>query len=554
MSKDNGLSKNGTRHILQDLLCSTVRLQRTNFLPPTQYDHRFSVKIEGDISSPELRSCSICSESINLRPLALQEMEVLAKFVLSQEQISLILQTDDHPPILCCKICSSVILSLAKLSTQIENITISLRAVISSRNGLFHKLRNESKISATDNNSPAEQIPQNDDDDQQLTGWIEVEEEFSVKVEPITDNIDDKTGDPTPDPLYEPDTSESEDGDSDSDPVIANSDVKPESKFACKICLPNVTFSRGDHYRRYVENKNIHPDISDSSFARVQARLASKKFACDECDKRFTYLENLLRHMRNKNIHPDISDAEIAAVAKKNFTNCEPFAKPELKFECKICQPNVTFLRYHNYKGHMTDKKIHPPAAIKRAKRLKKKPYPCPKSTKRFTSCYNLNRHKQTFHDLAPFQRKCTLCPEVFNRFFLFERHMRKCHDVPVEASSSKEERHSCAICPNIFSSSSNKTRHVELAHFPDKTSCPYGCETKIVSEAAWVKHLEGCDSPKTSKESEITCRFCPAVFRDILLEIEHRLRVHPKQTCTCSICKARFTRQSILNDHRCPG
>ncbi|XP_035700793.1 uncharacterized protein LOC118433207 [Folsomia candida] len=175
MSKNDGFSKNGTRHILQDLLSSTVRLQRTDFIPVSQTRHEHNaipVKIEGDNSSPELRStCSICSESTNLSPLALQEMEILAKFVLSQEQISLILKTEDHPPIFCCKICSSVILSLAKLTTKIENITISLRAVISSRNGLFNKLRNQSKISEVCHQIAAksECHKVSNDDDQQLT-------------------------------------------------------------------------------------------------------------------------------------------------------------------------------------------------------------------------------------------------------------------------------------------------------------------------------------------------------------------------------------------------
>lgn len=142
MTKNDGVSnstKNGTGHILRDLLSCTVLLNRTNFIPP-HHDHNLPQKIEENNSSPESGSCSICSESINLSPLAVQEMEILAKFVLNQEQISLIFQTDHHPAIFCCKICSSAILSLAKLSKTIENVTISLRAVISGGNGVLNKL------------------------------------------------------------------------------------------------------------------------------------------------------------------------------------------------------------------------------------------------------------------------------------------------------------------------------------------------------------------------------------------------------------------------------
>ncbi|OXA39956.1 hypothetical protein Fcan01_25388 [Folsomia candida] len=151
MSKDYGFSnftKKYTRPIWKHLPSSTVRLNGSNFVPATypRHDDNFPLKIEGDNSSPELsRSscCSICPASTNLRPLALQEVEILAKFVLNQEQISLILQTDHHPPILCCKICSSAIHSLAKLSTQIENIAVFLRASISIGDGLFNKGRNQ---------------------------------------------------------------------------------------------------------------------------------------------------------------------------------------------------------------------------------------------------------------------------------------------------------------------------------------------------------------------------------------------------------------------------
>ncbi|OXA41375.1 Zinc finger and BTB domain-containing protein 38 [Folsomia candida] len=336
-------TKNRTGHILQDLLSSTVRLTRLNSIPPKERP----LKIKENNSSPELIQsfCSICSEWTNLSPLAVQEIEILAKFVLNQEQISLILQSDDHPPsILCCKICSSAILSLAKLSTRIENITISLRAVISSRNGLFN---NESKIgelsyeTAADTGCPVDKNSNNDhdDDEQQLTGYID-EEEFLVKVEPTSDDDedDDDRYKSLSDPLYDPDRPQTPDDDT-SD--LAKSEVKPPPKFVCHVC--RLKFSKNQSL--FFHMRNIHPDD-------VQARFRPKKYACKLCNMKFALIPNIRRHLRNKKKHPNLSDADISVLESEIDT--------EPKFVCEVCQPNVAFAENEDFVRHLRDKKIHP--------------------------------------------------------------------------------------------------------------------------------------------------------------------------------------------------
>ncbi|OXA38866.1 uncharacterized protein LOC110861613 [Folsomia candida] len=296
-----------------------------------------------------MSSCSICSESTNLSPLALQEMEILTKFVLSQEQIALILQTENPPPILCCQICSSTILSLAE--TQIENIASSLRAVISSRNGLFNKVRNESKISelphlvAADNDSPADKISKNDDD-QHLSECLEEEgEEIIVKVEPTYyyDDDDEVMSDPLNMPQNDDDNNSHH---------VANSGVKIPPNLVCTICQPNVTFTRYDVFMSRLRSNKIHPHLSEADIA------ALKKFVCKECGVMFTLNKGLLRHMR---IHPDISAAEISAMRMRNRPINSKFGVgAPSKYVCKICQPSVTFHRSDTYKRHMRNKNIHP--------------------------------------------------------------------------------------------------------------------------------------------------------------------------------------------------
>ncbi|XP_035713111.1 zinc finger protein 382 isoform X2 [Folsomia candida] len=121
-------------------------------------------------------------------------------------------------------------------------------------------------------------------------------------------------------------------------------------------------------------------------------------------------------------------------------------------------------------------------------------------------------------------------------------------------AASKGTERKpcSCPTCGKTFATSANQQRHVELIHFPDKTSCPYGCETQIDSEADWVTHLEGCDSPKMRTESQSVCPYCPRVFRNVFLKMEHRLRIHPANTYSCSTCGRIFTRKAVLDHHLC--
>ncbi|XP_035716669.1 PR domain zinc finger protein 5-like [Folsomia candida] len=545
MSREDVLlkhQKNRTGHILQDLISSTVLLHRSNFDPPTEKDHNFPPKMEEDNSSPELLTsfCSICTESgTNLRPLAVQEMEILAKFVLNQEQVSLIFQTESHPPILCCKICYSAILSLAKLSTQIENITSSLRAVISSRNGLFNKGRNEpAKISELSLEIPAniDQIS-NNDDDQQLTGCLEEEEEFVIKVEPIYDDEDDDRDEITSDPLN---LSENEDD----EPNFANSEVDAESKLVCKICRPNVTFTRADAYKRHMINKKKHPDISDADI------LTTGRHVCKKCGVKFARKERLLRHMSNH------SDADMGA--NKDVTNSESDVEVELSYKCKMCQPKAIFHRLDTFKRHLKNKNIHPDlseadvaaAAKEQFANVKQNEFPCPKCDKSFTSEWTLTRHNRFLHGAVPFKRKCT--PQVSTS--LLQNQIRKHRKVVIPRSKTKAPRHSCDICGKNFATWGNMNRHVELLHFPDKTSCPYGCDAKFGSEADWLTHLEGCYSPKMSAESECPCKSCPAVFRNILLQMDHDLRVHAQNMYRCSICEQRFTRQSVLYDHRCTG
>ncbi|XP_035716617.1 zinc finger protein 563-like [Folsomia candida] len=227
-------------------------------------------------------------------------------------------------------------------------------------------------------------------------------------------------------------------------------------------------------------------------------------------------------------------------------------------FACEICQPIATFSNSTNYKRHMMNKNIHPDVSdADVANRTEgvvhfqptHKKFPCSQCPRSFFSSLGARRHERLAHEWVPVQQQCPLCSKILPNANVLQRHMRKRH---VSSGSLKKESNSCEMCAKTFVTPTIKNRHVEAVHFRDKTSCPYGCETEIGSEAEWVTHLEGCESPKMSAELERICQYCPAMFRNNLLQMEHRLRVHPETTYACAICERRFTFKMLVNNHRC--
>ncbi|XP_035712997.1 zinc finger protein 574-like [Folsomia candida] len=190
---------------------------------------------------------------------------------------------------------------------------------------------------------------------------------------------------------------------------------------------------------------------------------------------------------------------------------------PREKIPCKIC--GIKLSRKDIFHRHMRTihRDISPgdiAAASKGTDRLVPPQFPCPQCDQSFTLLWNLRRHMRSVHEiLVPFQRKCPNGPQLCPSLNVMQKHMAQCHDVPVP---TKEDLSSCAICAKIFASQANQRRHVELFHFLDKTSCPYGCDVKIDSEADWVSHLERCDSPKMIKKSKILINLCNVGLHDL--------------------------------------
>ncbi|XP_021963562.1 zinc finger protein 813 [Folsomia candida] len=474
---------------------------RSNFVPRQENHVPREIDDGNKKSSPEFppSCCSICSGSSNLSRLALQEMELLVKFVLTREQVSLIFQTGEYPQIFCCKICSSAILSLAKLSKTIENVTISLRAVISGGNGVLNKLGKGYKISELANGDGAILLK---NEDQQLAGCRK-RGQFTVKVEPLEEDqmqieIPEISENKAEIPDEIPEISEIQDemdAATSSEPV-----VDPESKFGLKMSQPFVvTRSKG--------MRNVVPaEIWDESQNGINlvGGLPASKFSCKICANPFNRPSNLRRHMRNMHNQADDSATETSDDVKKRLVD-----RPEGEYSCPQCD-------------------------------------------KRFGSKTGLVGHSRSHKKMARCQGKCSLCRETFTDFMMLLAHRKERHGIPLGVGTKTFARPACDICSKTYSSSGSLYCHVERIHFRDKTSCPYGCGVEIGSEVEWVTHLEGCDSPKMTAQSASPCFHCDVPCRNMLLRVVHTLREHPDKTFYCSKCEGRFSKREVLVHHRC--
>ncbi|OXA43327.1 Protein suppressor of hairy wing [Folsomia candida] len=400
---------------------------RSNFVPRQENHVPREIDDGNKKSSPEFppSCCSICSGSSNLSRLALQEMELLVKFVLTREQVSLIFQTGEYPQIFCCKICSSAILSLAKLSKTIENVTISLRAVISGGNGVLNKLGKGYTLSELSDGDATLQK----NADQRLPG-CRPKGRFTVKMEPEEDEMQVE--------IPEIPENSCSDFDAGSESVFGH-----DSKFGAEICQPFIV----------TRSKKVvtagFRDVSEND-ANLLSGLEALKPVCKICAKTFYRLCNLRRHMRNKHNQVDHSTSEESS---------------------------------NDDKKRLADRS--------------EREYPCPQCDKRFGSKAALAGHSRSVHNKRTTRTGPKFSHETFANFNTLLKYRNHRHGITYRACATTFARSTCDICSKTYVSSITLRRHVELIHFPDKTSCPYGCRVEIGSEVEWVTHLEGCNSPK---------------------------------------------------------
>lgn len=131
--------------------------------------------------------------------------------------------------------------------------------------------------------------------------------------------------------------------------------------------------------------------------------------------------------------------------------------------------------------------------------RLVEKPVQCQKCPKQFINQSRLALHLE---DDCGKRFNCDICFKDFDVLLNLQRHRRRVHFGFKQKPAKKptrntEESFSCGICSISFTSKDKLVDHLELKHFPDQSSCPYGCTDKIENALEWKHHLEMCPSEK---------------------------------------------------------
>lgn len=128
------------------------------------------------------------------------------------------------------------------------------------------------------------------------------------------------------------------------------------------------------------------------------------------------------------------------------------------------------------------------------------KRFKCKHCGKKYADGPGMYRHITSFH--RGVRHNCEQCPKTFVSLGGLKTHKKVSHcngntSSKIGMQLSKKAKVSCDICFHSFANNNLLSGHVELKHFPNKTTCPYGCPGEFGHESEWATHLERCTSDK---------------------------------------------------------
>ncbi|XP_035708499.1 zinc finger protein 91 isoform X2 [Folsomia candida] len=302
-------------------------------------------------------------------------------------------------------------------------------------------------------------------------------------------------------------------------------DSEGKVSFVCGRCPEGQPFPNypklDDHRKENHPGQNIFSHVSTSL---GETEGMSLDFACTLCDKKYAANFQLTAHLASAHI-----DA----------------------FVCEICG-----VRFHSLSGFMSHQKTHVESQKLSNRRIppEDKSYPCKFCDKRFAQVGGRAKHVNSVHKGRRY--KCDVCKNTFATAQSLKHHKKYVHNfeneeqqtTKVHRKQPKSKTLKCDVCSKKFAHHVNLS-HIELAHFQDKSKCPYECSNlEFETENEWIQHLEGCTSEKITEASRCSCYYCGALFRHRFLLFSHHLQAH--KTFPCEICSKVFTKQQSLTIH----
>ncbi|XP_005189348.2 transcription factor grauzone isoform X1 [Musca domestica] len=213
--------------------------------------------------------------------------------------------------------------------------------------------------------------------------------------------------------------------------LISHMKMHKEKKFACDECDRKFVL-------KYMLDKHKLTHLPESE----------KKFPCNDCGK--FYANEYMLNQHQKAVHLNVY-AKVCEICGETLPDSQYFKRHMEKHDgivqvktatCDIC--GLILTNHQTLKLHKEEK--HPP---------EKREYNCHICSKVSPNLRALKKHIHETHEMG-YRFKCTICEKEFKRSDNFKSHM---------AMHTGKPLHRCPWCPKEFNSNGNMHQHRKKAH-----------------------------------------------------------------------------------------